>query len=679
MKKKNHPATVLLFLFSILHHGLFAEEVVRIYRTDGVCLLLPTALTDSMSMGTNGNSMRFHLPGNYGEIACEQIDSITIGESTADIVINYDGTRTTAVNPYAFRGLDISIGDNGAVTVINQIDSELTYHLQGSGIGSFKLYSPKKQIIEMNALELNSADGPAINIQSKKKTTIIARAGTVSKLIDTNSYTLAEDEDMKGTLFSEGQLVFGGEGTIRVEGNYKHAICSDDYISITNGIVFVDKTSDHGIHAKDYFVMSGGEVEVVVDKDESKGLKSNGNITITDGAMRFYCSGNATVTDGDPSYCTAIKSDSAVFIEGGNIYIEHSGKGGKGISADSIIVISGGDITIACTGDGSTYTNTENAEDTYNATCIKADKTLTIVGGTLTLSNSGTGGKCLACDEDMIFGNENGGPTLTASTKGSKIGSSSSSSFGPGGWGGGGRPGGHPSEDQNSSGGNPKAIRADGDITINNGQYAISTAADGGEGVEAKQTLTINGGTIVCNTYDDALQGAEAIVINDGYIYAYASNNDGVDANGTITINGGVVISSGTTEPEEGFDCDQNTFKITGGVIVGVGGATSTPTASVCTQPVGVYSGSGSQQTTYTICQTDGGEHILSFTLPRSYNSMVMLFSSPLMQQNTGYTIYTGGNVSGGQTFYGLTTGATFTNGTAKKTFTTQSMVTTIR
>lgn len=72
--------------------------------------------------------------------------------------------------------------------------------------------------------------------------------------------------------------------------------------------------------------------------------------------------------------------------------------------------------------------------------------------------------------------------------------------------------------------------------------------------------------------YDDCMNASNSIVINGGSIYCYSSGNDGIDSNGTLTITGGVVIASGTTSPEDGFDCDQNTFKITGGIVLGIGG-----------------------------------------------------------------------------------------------------------
>ena len=140
---------------------------------------------------------------------------------------------------------------------------------------------------------------------------------------------------------------------------------------------------------------------------------------------------------------------------------------------------------------------------------------------------------------------------------------------------------------------------------------------------------------------------------------------------------GGIVIAIGTSSPEEGFDCDQNTFKITGGTLIGIGGSTSTPTSNVCTQPSLIYGGSGTQNTLFHISAADGTD-ILTFNIPRTLQQMTLLFSSPALKSGSGYTIHTGGTVAGGTDFYGLYSGATYSGGTQAATFTTSSMVTTI-
>lgn len=706
-----------------------AQRVAQIFRTDGVCMTVPTEVIDSIRVTADGERVRFVVSGTGHELDQVVMDSVTFGAGQTDVTINYSSNGVRVVNPYAFRGVDVSV-NNGVVQVVNNRSDELTYRLSGTGVGGFKLYSGKKQVLVLKDLNLTAVNGAAINIQSKKKTTIQLPAGSDNRLTDVANYTLEGEENQKGTLFSEGQLVFEGDGALAVMGLYNHAVCSDDYISVEGGNLTITGAVGDGINANDYFQMtagrvtvsgtqgdcidggggyvqvsggelhltasavdtkalkcdsvmniSGGKMQIYLTGNQTKGLKSGRTMTLMGGTLDFDCSGAVVVESGDPSYCSAIKGDGHIVIDGANISIKHTGTAGKGISADSTLTINSGEINITLSGAGGTYTNASNTSDTYSATGLKADGDMYLMGGNMTLTSSGSGGKCISADGALTIGDAEHCPIINASTTGSQVGGTTSggSTGGRpgGGWPGGGWPG--MGGSSSSSGGNPKAIKADGNLTVNNGEITVSSVSEGGEGLESKNILTVNGGTIIGNTYDDVLQASSGIVINGGNIYAYATNNDGIDANGTITINGGVTFSSGTNQPEEGFDCDQNTFKITGGLLVGMGGATSTPSASACTQCAVVYSASASQNTRISVCNSSTGACVFSVVVPRSLNSMTMLFSAPELTSSTKYTIYTGGSYSGGTEFKGLSYGGSFTPGTATKTFTTSSMVTTVR
>lgn len=720
---------LLLLAYLMIGLPISAQRVAQIFCSDGVCLTVPTEVIDSLRLSTDGQRVRFVISGTAHELDAAAVDSVTFGTGQSEVRVTYTAHGPRVVNPYAFRGVDATMQD-GVVRVINNLSDELTYRLSGSGVGGFKLYSSKKQILVLDNLNLTAKCGAAINIQSKKKTTIELPAGTKNSLTDVAVYTMEGEEDQKATLFAEGQLVFLGEGNLEVQGLYKHAVCSDDYISIEGGNLTVSQAAGDGFHTNDYFLMTagmvnvsntvgdcidggegyvkigggylnltasaadtkalkcdsvmsinGGEMEVTLKGEQTKGLKSGRTMSLTGGRLHFTCSGGVVVTDGDPSYCSAIKSDGHILVDGAYIDIVHSGTAGKGLSADSTLTVISGEVNITLSGAGGTYTNASNTSDKYTATGLKADGDMHLLGGTLTLSASGSGGKCVSADGALTIGDAEHSPVIKASTTGSQVGGTTSggSTGGRpgGGWPGGG--GGWPGSSQSGSGGNPKCIKADGNVFIENGEITVSTVSEGGEGIESKKILTVNGGTIVGTTYDDVLQASNGIVIGGGNIYAYASNNDGIDANGTITITGGVVFSSGTNQPEEGFDCDQNTFKITGGLLVGMGGATSTPSSSACTQRAVVYSGSVTQNTRLSVCNSSDGSCIFSVVAPRTLNSMTMLFSSPDLKASTGYTIYTAGSYSGGTTFQGLSWGGSYTPGTSKKTFTTSSMVTTVR
>ena len=160
-----------------------------------------------------------------------------------------------------------------------------------------------------------------------------------------------------------------------------------------------------------------------------------------------------------------------------------------------------------------------------------------------------------------------------------------------------------------------------------------------------------------------------------------------------MTINGGLLVAVGQTAPEGAFDCDQNTFAITGGTLIGIGGHHSTPTSSVCTQRVLVYNGITNGTAVRIV--NENGDDLMTFQMPtysggnggggwppgggggpNGGGGIALLFSSPNLQQGT-ITVKQGGTISGGDEFYGYFTGAEYTGGTTSQNVTINGMVTT--
>lgn len=473
---------------------------------------------DTSGTGTNADgsvnidsvSFASTAPEGNTDTAADEDDLLANSTFSSVVSIQF-GSTVSITNPLSGKGVTVTESD-GDVTITATV-AEVEYELSGTtSSGSVKIYSDKKFKLTLNGVSITNNDGPAINIQSSKRAFIVLNDNTTNSLTDGSTYTVSGDEDMKGTLFSEGQLIFSGSGGLTLKGNTKHAICSDDYVRVIGGNITVTGAASDGIHTNDAFIADGGTISI----------------------------SNA----GDGIQC----EEGYIVINNGNFNISVSD---KAISANY---------------------DTDNAVDPF--------------------------------------------------------------------------------------------------VTINGGTFNITSSA--GEGIESKSILTINNGDFTIKTYDDGLNAGDFIYINGGSIYVYSSSNDGIDSNGKLTVTGGRIVSIAAGGPEEGFDCDRNTFKITGGILIGTGGATSTPTANVSTQP-SVILGSGTANQLMHIRLSEGAE-VMTFTIPRAYSTM--LFSSPKLKQGQTYQVYTGGSVSAISVYNGLVTTGTYTAGTAGTSFTTSSLVT---
>jgi hypothetical protein len=616
----------------------------------------------------------------------------------------------------------VTVTKSGAdVTVASSSSKEVEFYVSGATSGgSLKIQNnaavPNTLRLTLNSAVIASASKlPPVQITKNEGITIVELKGA-SILSDNPS-----NEENATLISKSGSLEFEGYGRLVVSGAAKHAVASSKKnITVRGGDIEVTSAASDGFHAENGFAQSGGSLDITASgdgidvgsgaaeitggniritstADDTKGIKADAGITVSSGTIAMTVSGAqskgfgskadiaihggdiSVVTSGvtvleavesgyDPSYCTAIKSDAGITVTGGTVQIESraTSDGGKGISADGDILVSGGTLHITTAGDGKTYTAATGTPDSYTAACIKSDQNISLLGGNITCSSSGTGGKCINADGEITVGRagaNNADLVLTAGTSGERFyvsGSSSSS--------GGGGPGGGGFGDNGTDYANPKAIKSEGNMTVNSGTVYVNCTQkqEGGEGLESKGLLTVNGGNLDIRTYDDCINAGTGIVINGGNLFCAASGQDAIDSNGALTINGGLTIANGIRGDGEAFDAERN-FQVNGGIIVGTHGGSmgmSNPAGTQRTVRIQTTAGSAIG------IRNAAGEYLLLFNVPVIVGAMTgtavtVTFSDPRLAGGS-YTLLSGGSITGGATVNGYNTGGTYSGGTSK-------------
>lgn len=591
-----------------------SAQTMNIYT--GHVVTAVTASLDDINYTDSGT--KFTVLGK--EFAVNDVDSIIVhGNEVKDntVLVAYDGGEawvTIAGNVAKDLTATVSGADVSLVQAAG-LENEITYTLQGSSTdGSFYMDGKLKATVVLNGLSLTSTKGAAIDIDNGKRIAVKLADGTDNILAD------AADGSQKACFRVNGHTEFGGAGSLSITGNAKHAFFGDEYVELKKslGTIKVLGAKKDGFNVNQYFLMKGGKVSI-------SGVGDDG-IQVS-----------KTKDDTD-------ELNGQVIVSGGKLYAEITADAAKGIKCADSLTVSGGEIEIHTSGGG--MYDSDDA-DVKGCAAIKADANILISGGTLTLESTGAGGKGISGDADI---NISGG-TLNITTTGRQY-------------------------VYNRLDTSPKGIKADGNVNITGGDITVSTmGGEGSEGIESKNIMTIAGGNIVVNAYDDALNASNNITVKGGRVYANSTGNDGIDSNGTLTVEGGLVIAMGTREPEEGFDCDQNTFTITGGTLIGLGGGSSSPTSSTTTQPVTVTSVSQLSEGKYLTLSAGDGSNIFAFRLPRTYSQATLLVSSPKISVGSSYTIGTATAAAGTDEWQGYISEATVEGNSSSTTFTQQQTV----
>ncbi|MBE7170272.1 MAG: carbohydrate-binding domain-containing protein [Williamsia sp.] len=731
----------LLFICCAVH-----AQNIRVHNSGDTMYANAISSVDSIKFDSNYSRFKINGVGSTLNIQKALIDSITFSNNavaSTKIYIVYNGTdNATIINPYASQGVAITAsGGTVAVTAASGI-SNLEYNLLGtSATGSLTMSSTSPASFIMNNLNITNASGPAINITGGQTHAFISKAGT------TNSLTDGTGNTKNSTLQTDGKIVFSGTGSLVLKGIKKHGISTTSSIEMQSSTVTVIAAASDGFHSEG-FVMSGGTATIAASASDgidagdgavsitngsinitstaedvkalktgnaamaisggtlnlnvsgsaSKAISAKGAITINAGLFTINLSGAALLTASgsgyNTSYCSGIKSDDQINVNGGSISIQATAaaNGARGFSGDSGINISGGTIVVSVAGNGATYKNTTGATDSYAAAAFSSDKAINITGGAVTTTSSGTGGKGLKSDGTITIGSASGSPVLNIITTGARFLVSGT--------------------DYN----HPKTIVANGPISILNGTTTLASTDDG---IHSDASITISGGNnkvTASSSTSGVGEGIEAPIINiaggvtnvtasnDGINATYGTvsggtemndnsqlnisggilvvaGSDAIDSNGNITITGGTTVVCGpTSQPEEGIDFN-GTFLMNGGILIS-GGASSNMTKAMSTTStqVGMFARSSAQLAATSLLHIENAAGTEMVTFKPKNAVYYFHFSSPTLAKNTQYKVYfggtyTGGSFVGGSTGWGLYTGGTYslTGATLKSTFTASS------
>jgi hypothetical protein len=386
---------------------------------------------------------------SYSEVI-QEITTDELADEYDDFIENYTASRVvtisfteTEVKASNLPSSGITATVDGGHIVINSTIGKICYKVKGTcSNGSLKIYSTKKFQLALNNLNLTNPSGPAINIQSGKTVYMTLLDGTTNILCDGAVYsepatgTDGVAEDQKGTLFSEGQIIFDGynkgTGTLNVKSLGGHAIASDDYVIIRGGNINITEAAKDGIHTKDKFILgrTAAYSPAVTVNANNNGIDCReGYVRIDAGKMEITSGSEAvkvvyeelvpdpavtpdaeinggyikiTTTDEKSS---AIKTTRNYTQKGGIIHAEVKGNGSKIVNCDGEVLVTGGKITGLSSGTLST--------DLTSAGGIKSEGNCTIQGGTIAIECTGTYSKGFNCNSDVII---DGGDVTLLST-----------------------------------------------------------------------------------------------------------------------------------------------------------------------------------------------------------------------------------------------------------------------
>lgn len=369
--------------------------------------------------------------------------------------------------------------------------------------------------------------------------------------------------------------------------------------------------------------------------DTSDGQKSDKNSQSKDIADNTTASSASSDTGSESSSSTSPDADSE---NNSSTSSDADSTSTKGIKSDGALYVNGGTFTIN-SADDSFHSNSDATinDGTYTISSgddgIHADSALLVNGGTITVTESyeGLEGLNITINDGKI--------DITASDDGmNAAGGNDASGFG--GRGGDGFKGMQA----------PDAAQRPDD-TSDNTSDSTQKPDDTSDTAQTTGNITVaaqksDNTSVSSQDTDDASDDEMWMVINGGYVHVLAGG-DGLDSNGDLTINGGEVYVDGPSDNgNSAIDYgEKSSFDINGGTVVAVGSSgMAEDVSSDSKQQVAFVKLDTQVDAGDVILKDADGNEIISYTVQKKYDCVII--STAALKAGQTYTLSASGKES---------------------------------
>lgn len=274
-RKAAHAASRWLFCLAVLAMFFLLTAALLL----GCASEVDSASGDDVSDGSTAEQTTTSSESETDE------SGMDFSYSARDLDASYDAQSATYI---CLSDDSVEVQGSGATATDGTVSVSAagTYVMSGS-IADGKIVveggdEDKVQIVLSNA-SVRSQNGPAISVLSADKCFVTLEQDSTNSLVDGSVYTLEEGADEpNAALYSKADLTLNGTGSLSIEGNWKHAVCSKDDLVIIGGTYDVTAVED-AFRGKDcvkiadgsFAVDAGGDGIVSTnDEDETRGFVS---------------------------------------------------------------------------------------------------------------------------------------------------------------------------------------------------------------------------------------------------------------------------------------------------------------------------------------------------------------------------------------------------------------------